>query len=921
MANESISIKIGRIALYSVVPLTWSHAVRETCDLAIAKLFESRIARDQILDTPSRKPDPYKDPPSHLLQEQYEIVPFAHRDAEMAEFKDWAAEREPNVRVALLTGGPGRGKTRFARELCRQVMDFHDPWLAGFLGADDITDSDHFKPLMSWKGPLLLVTDYAERGERVAMTKALVHAAMDAQSERQHHQTRILLIARSEGDWWQSLDSAFDNDRDNPFDESRALRRSLEPLARPEGAGLQGEFNRAYTVFRELMKSTGGDVRDALTLSPTAAAPAVSAWLPGTERAEALDLHMAALLAAFGDSPHAFLEGKPPEVAVMEKLLNREQQKHWHAALDAADLAGAGLKGEPIAEVVAWASAVAPGSSREILESCLGHWPTLAGEALAGTRRSLAGVLSRLYPSTDGGFAGFGPDRLTSFLTRCLSATDLKNAVTQLPRDAQTSLLRHLNWYTQRYDAVKPDQTGIPAIESETEQKLAAAIAAGGTEGLLAAFEVAQAQGDPSGPVAAQVLARAQDSVAASAILGATPLETLNLRELAATAAKVLRDHTDSPELKAGYANNLGVRLSHLGLHEPALGAAQEALDLYRDLAKARPDAFRPNLAMSLTNLANCLSHLGQREPALDAGQEASDLYRELAKARPDAFRPNLAMSLNNLANRFSELGQHEPALEAGQEALDLYRDLAKAQPDAFRPDLAMSLTNLANRLSELGQRKPALDAAQEALDLYRDLAKARPDAFRPDLAISLIALANCLSDLGQREPALDAAQEALDLYRDLAKARPDAFCPDLAMSLNNLANCLSDLGQREPALDAAQEALDLYRDLAKARPDAFRQDLAISQGALGTVLHGLAQFSAANDAFKDGITTLRPSFFALPLAHAQLMAALLQNYIETCEQAGRETDKDLLSPIAEKLSNIKENENLKPSPPQGNYH
>ncbi|MGP1255285.1 MAG: tetratricopeptide repeat protein [Kiloniellales bacterium] len=768
MANESISIKIGRIALYSVVPLTWSHAVRETCDLAIAKLFESRIARDQILDTPSHKPDPYKDPPSHLLQEQYEIVPFAHREAEMAEFKDSAAKREPNVRVALLTGGPGRGKTRFARELCRQVMGFNDPWLAGFVSADGITDSNHFKPLMSWKGPLLLIVDYAERGERVAMTKALVHAAMDAQSERQHHQTRILLIARSDGDWWQSLDAAFDDVLDNPFDESRALRRSLEPLARPEGTGLQAEFNRAYTVFRELMKSTGGDVRDALTLSPTAA-PAVAAWLPGRERAEALDLHMAALLAAFGDSPPAFLEGKPPEVAVIERLVNREQQKHWHPALDAADLAGAGLKGEPIAEVVAWASAVAPGSSREILESCLGHWPTLAGEALAGTRRSLAGALARLYPSTDGSFAGLAPDRLATFLTRRLSTTDLECAAAGLPQEALANLLRHLTWHVQRYS------------DAETERKIATTISSGDTEGLLAAFEIAAAQGDPIGQIASEALRNSGNELAAITIHNQMPSQTLNLRELAATATQILHDVAEEPELRALYANNLAIRLSDLG----------------------------------------------QREPALDGAQEAVDLYRDLADARPDAFRPDLAMSLNTLANRLSELGQHEPALNAAQEAVDIRRDLADARPDAFTADLARSLNNLANRLSNLGQREPALGAAQEAVNLYRDLADARPDAFRPDLAMSLNNLANCLSDLGQREPALDAAQEAVNLYRDLANARPDAFTADLARSLGTLGSVLQGLTQFSAANNAFKDGITTLRPYFFALPPAHTQPMA----------------------------------------------------------------------------------------------
>ena len=61
---------------------------------------------------------------------------------------------------------------------------------------------------------------------------------------------------------------------------------------------------------------------------------------------------------------------------------------------------------------------------------------------------------------------------------------------------------------------------------------------------------------------------------------------------------------------------------------------------------------------MSLTNLSNRLAGLGRREDALAAIEEAA-VHRELAAARPDAFRPGLATSLNNLSIRLADLGRH----------------------------------------------------------------------------------------------------------------------------------------------------------------------------------------------------------------------------------------------------------------------
>ncbi len=57
---------------------------------------------------------------------------------------------------------------------------------------------------------------------------------------------------------------------------------------------------------------------------------------------------------------------------------------------------------------------------------------------------------------------------------------------------------------------------------------------------------------------------------------------------------------------------------------------------------------FTPDLAMSLSTLGNRLSDLGRREEALTAAQEAADLYRVLARSRPEAFTPDLAGSLQH---------------------------------------------------------------------------------------------------------------------------------------------------------------------------------------------------------------------------------------------------------------------------------
>ncbi len=105
---------------------------------------------------------------------------------------------------------------------------------------------------------------------------------------------------------------------------------------------------------------------------------------------------------------------------------------------------------------------------------------------------------------------------------------------------------------------------------------------------------------------------------------------------------------------------------------------------------------------MCLNNLGNMQSALGQQEAALASTQEAVDLYRKLAEARPEAFLPELAMSLHNLGIRQSDLGQPEAALASAQQALDALWPLFLRLPAAFVIDTGDYLATLRDRLAAL---------------------------------------------------------------------------------------------------------------------------------------------------------------------------------------------------------------------------
>ena len=70
-----------------------------------------------------------------------------------------------------------------------------------------------------------------------------------------------------------------------------------------------------------------------------------------------------------------------------------------------------------------------------------------------------------------------------------------------------------------------------------------------------------------------------------------------------------------------------------------------------RELAKQNPEAYNPDMAMTLNNLGNLLSNTNHLKQAQAYYEEALEIYRELAKQNPEAYNPYVAMSLNNVSS------------------------------------------------------------------------------------------------------------------------------------------------------------------------------------------------------------------------------------------------------------------------------
>ena len=785
------------------------------------------------------------------LRPDQRVVSFIDRP-ELARLRQWCAVQ--NVpEVMLLTGAGGVGKTRLALRLAEEQQD--QGWLCRMVRAEEEAEVVAAARAVS-RAPVLLIVDYAETRKGLA---GLLTAAADDGGDG----LRVLLAARSAGEWWAQLEASTDN-------TVRTLAATAQRVAVGSLAG--GAVSGADLVRAAVPEF----------------ARAVGVAVPGTVQVTVpegpvpiLVLHAAALLAVLEarDSPQAGpMQVVADEELVLAGLLAREKS-FWLGSARTAELAGpGGVDSVTAAQSVAVACLITVADENEAAQA-LRRIPRLS-DAPFGTLLRIAGWLRQLYPvdraPTGAKVPWWGslqPDLLAEWhVVSVLADADatglavaaLRDLTAVQARGALTVLARACAHHSKAPGiievALRADLPGLglPAVEVavQTPGKLGAIIA-----GVLSDADV---------PL--EILMQIEEAI---------PYPTVALAEadviVAERISEMLPADTDRAEI-ARRRDLLGVLLSQAGRPHQALPPAQEAVEIRRELAAARPDRYRPDLAASLSNLGIWFSELGRPAEALPPAQEAVAAYRELAAASPDRYRPDLATSLANLGIWFSELGRPAEALPPAQEAVAIYRELAAASPDRYRPDLAASLSNLGIWFFELGRPAEALPPAQEAVEIRRELAAASPDRYRPDLATSLANLGIWFSELGRPAEALPPAQEAVEIRRELAAASPDRYRPDLATSLSNLGVRFSELGRPAEALPPAQEAVAIYRELAAASPDRYRPDLAASLDNLGVRFSELGRPAEALPPAQEAVEIRRELAAASPDRYRPDLATSLSN-------------------------------------------
>lgn len=776
--------------------------------------------------------------PAALLRPEYESVPFRPR-TQFADLRAWCDG--PQVLSGLLMTGPGgQGKSRLARQLARERAD--SGWAVSHLAYLD--PADHHATLAAIDVPLLLVIDYAEK--RTAVLAPLINYLA---AHPTGHRVRLLLLGRTDGDWWADLVRA--------TTVSAALRE--EPLRL---SALEGDNDRvaayqaaAGALAAGLRHVPGYGHTDLTTLALPAPTPETLG------NGHALTMHMAALaalLTRLTEPTGAVERSQRPEEVILA-----HERRYWDRVADHRQL---GL--ESLRLSVVSTALLSGAATRAEATATLALLPGLRGDAAEDHRRKLASWIRDLYPPDiqSGEYWGtLHPDRLTEYhLTRTLS-DDVEPLLlsTVLPHLSESQATRALTVLTRAL--------ALPTAPADLADQLQNLITRHPTAlGVPAVRVVPQAQ-EPA-PLMAALLTICQNVELpiglCHELYDAIPWQSQRLVEHAlalsrhqaahyerALGTRRRRSSKESPDARnlvkgklATALVNQSRQLSRLGRCEEALTAINHAVKIRRKVKQAHRNLSLLDLAGALNDQSNRLAQLGRLDEALRTITHAVEIYDELAHTHPEYLHSSLAGALNNLSNRLADVGRIEDALTAITRAVEIHEsaDRDHDPSDAILADRATTLSNQSNHLASLGNREEALEAITHAAEIREQLTETRPDAFLPDLATALNNKSNQLFSLGRADEALKAISQSVDTYEALLPTRREAFLPQLAAALNNKSVALNRLGRKSEALTAVNKAVEVYELLAESRPGIFPKDHA---GALNNQANRLADMKCHKEA------------------------------------------------------------------------
>ncbi|WP_218017395.1 glycosyltransferase, partial [Hydrogenophaga taeniospiralis] len=517
--------------------------------------------------------------PSQLLRAEEALVPFAPEcEPFLSAQLEWATATDYPIGVRLLTGEGGAGKTRLALELCERLRQ--QGWYSGFLRHNlqprEAATLAH--ELGKAERPILIVLDYAET--RSLQLLELLAQALTLPSKPK---VRLLLLARSSGDWWGQL-PGIDARCESLLNGTATTGPYPVPTLYDNPSQRQIAFAQALRAFSTVLQC---------------AAPDIQPDLHATAYGKPLYLHMAALLALLGE--------RQASAEALPLALVRHEQRYWHKAT------GTSSNESSCALLMSLVTLSGPAARSKDIEPL---WRSVEGEA--AQLKPLFNALVPLYPETQG-LGGLRPDLLgEALVAQQLQGTYGPAILTAVLGKTGTEAQRlHALTVLSRLLRYRSDLT--PLIEDALTAHFAAcakAIVRVTVQTPSSLPQVAEASFKRLSPALKLQVAGLLESDLKHDVLPLGGIELLIRQTLSDQAQKrcesAKRPGADDWERWGAALLNLGAAHNQIGDNNNALACARMSVEKLQRLAQSQLEHVGPTWAMSLNNYANFLADDGQ---------------------------------------------------------------------------------------------------------------------------------------------------------------------------------------------------------------------------------------------------------------------------------------------------------------------
>ncbi|GGQ08998.1 P-loop NTPase [Streptosporangium pseudovulgare] len=838
--------------------------------------------------------------PSWLLRADQEIVRFRGREDLLRDLVDWVDGS--GFAARLLHGPGGQGKTRLAKELAGRLQ--RDRWTVAWVSAD--IDAAELDVVADVREPLLLIVDYAE--SRLEHLRALLRAC--ARRSQARSPLRLLLLARSAGDWWKQTQ------RVTSHTEALLQGAPVTELAPvdADAAGRHEAYEEALQDFAAALAMLPGyDDIDWYGL-------AANLVQPGDVERSMLGIHMTALAdlldAAFG---RPLQDADVPE----DRILNHEA-RYW-------DATARGLESRLRRQALV-ATFLAGVHDEDEAERLLRH---------ADNQEQVREWLSSLYPVRHAPWGALQPDRLVErFLgLELLESTRIADLFVELATDRQLHQMMDtfaraathpsfgtaLHAVLAAFVARHKDQLARFAVQVATWTRAPEPLVATLWQVAETSDTAFLAQLERATPQQTQILADWALDVATKAVRPTDPLSLSRLafrqvwvgnydqaRETSRRAVRRLSwlAGWDRMWKQPGAARSHAIALSdtlilqarctyRTGNSAGAVSLCLRALRVHRALMRRVGEQdYLLSLAGCLVDLVDYLKALNRLFLA-DLAIEALVVVNERRTLLDPSSRSAAASALLAMGHNGRD-AHPDRVLEASARSVVLFQALMEEAPDAYLPDFVKALSNHVLNLLANGHHQEAAATFAETSDVVGKLD--HHSSHRSVLAEALALHGYCLYKVGDQRQALDLAARVVDMYRSLAGERDTWLAPMLADALVQHAFQLELAEQQEQAQKLLDEAIGTFRALARLSLVEYGPSL-VRTLVSTTILAAAAGLAAkavetAEEATHTFGRLARRKAPTLPLgSHLQLMEA-----VDVLRELGHEHEAEKVAACREKL-------------------